>query len=397
MPRLADRIEQLTESQTIAMAQLSRELQAQGLDIISLSLGEPDFVTPEVIREGAKRAIDEGFTKYSPIAGFPDLKQAICDKFKNENGLDYSPDQIVVSTGAKQSIANVVLCLINPGDEVIVPAPYWVSYSQIIKLAGGIPVFITTTVENDYKVTPGQLEEAITSKTRMLIFSSPCNPSGTVYTQDELEGIAQVVAKHDELYVISDEIYEHINFGGKHASIASFPFVRERVIIINGVSKGYAMTGWRIGYIGAPTWIAKACDKMQGQFTSGASSISQKAAVTALRSGGAFFQEMQNIYRRRRDLVVEALRKIPGMKVNMPMGAFYVFPDVSGFFGKTDGATVINNPNDLSMYLLKDAQVAVVTGEAFGDNHCIRISYATSDDLLQKAMDRITTSLGKLR
>jgi aspartate aminotransferase len=397
MPRLAERIEQLTESQTIAMAQLSRELQAQGLDIISLSLGEPDFVTPEVIREGAKKAIDDGFTKYSPIAGFLDLRQAICDKFKNENGLEFTPDQIVVSTGAKQSIANVVLCLINPGDEVIVPAPYWVSYSQIIKLAGGVPVFITTTVENDYKVTPAQLEAAITPKTRMLIFSSPCNPSGTVYTSQELEGIAQVVSKHDELYIVSDEIYEHINFGGQHASIASFPFIRERVIIINGVSKGYAMTGWRIGYIGAPTWIAKACDKMQGQFTSGASSISQKAALTALRSGGGFFKEMCDTYKRRRDLVVDALRKIPGMKVNVPMGAFYVFPDVSGFFGKTDGATMIQNPNDLSMYLLKDAQVAVVTGEAFGDDRCIRISYATSDDLLHKAMERITNSLGKLR
>ncbi|MFN9597402.1 MAG: pyridoxal phosphate-dependent aminotransferase [Bacteroidota bacterium] len=397
MPRLAERIEQLTESQTIAMAQLSRELQAQGLDIISLSLGEPDFVTPEVIREGAKKAIDDGFTKYSPIAGFLDLRQAICDKFKNENGLEFTPDQIVVSTGAKQSIANVVLCLINPGDEVIVPAPYWVSYSQIIKLAGGVPVFITTTVENDYKVTPVQLEAAITPKTRMLIFSSPCNPSGTVYTSQELEGIAQVVSKHEELYIVSDEIYEHINFGGQHASIASFPFIRERVIIINGVSKGYAMTGWRIGYIGAPAWIAKACDKMQGQFTSGASSISQKAALTALRSGGGFFKEMCDTYKRRRDLVVDALRKIPGMKVNVPMGAFFVFPDVSGFFGKTDGATMIQNPNDLSMYLLKDAQVAVVTGEAFGDDRCIRISYATSDDLLHKAMERITKSLGKLR
>ncbi|MFM8917228.1 MAG: pyridoxal phosphate-dependent aminotransferase [Bacteroidota bacterium] len=397
MPRLAERIEQLTESQTIAMAQLSRELQAQGLDIISLSLGEPDFVTPEVIREGAKKAIDDGFTKYSPIAGFLDLKQAICDKFKNENSLDFTPDQIVVSTGAKQSIANVVLCLINPGDEVIVPAPYWVSYSQIIKLAGGVPVFITTTVENDYKVTPEQLEAAITPKTRMLIFSSPCNPSGTVYTSQELEGIAQVVSRHDELYIVSDEIYEHINFGGEHASIAAFPFIKERVIIINGVSKGYAMTGWRIGYIGAPTWIAKACDKMQGQFTSGASSISQKAALSALRSDGGFFKEMCETYKRRRDLVVDALRNIPGLKVNVPMGAFYVFPDVSGFFGKTDGSTVIQNPNDLSMYLLKDAQVAVVTGEAFGDDRCIRISYATSDDLLKKAMERITNSLGKLR
>jgi aspartate aminotransferase len=397
MPRLADRIEQLTESQTIAMAQLSRELQAQGLDIISLSLGEPDFITPEVIREGAKKAIDEGYTKYSPIAGFLDLRQAICDKFKNENGLDYTPDQIVVSTGAKQSIANVVLCLINPGDEVVVPAPFWVSYSQIIKLAGGIPVYIPTTVESDYKVSPEQLEAAITPKTRMLIFSSPCNPSGTVYSKSELEGIAKVVQKYDDLYIVSDEIYEHINFGGKHESIASFDFIRDRVIIINGVSKGYAMTGWRIGYIGAPTWIAKACDKMQGQFTSGTSSISQRAALAALKSGGAFFAEMCNTYRRRRDLVVDALRKIPGLKVNVPLGAFYVFPDVSGFFGKTDGATVINNPNDLSMYLLRDAQVAVVTGEAFGDDHCIRISYATSDELLTKAMDRITRSLGKLR
>jgi len=397
MPRLADRIEQLTESQTIAMAQLSRELQAQGLDIISLSLGEPDYDTPDEIKEGAKKAIDEGYTKYSPIAGFLDLRQAICRKFKNENGLEYTPDQIVVSTGAKQSIANVVLCLINPGDEVVVPAPFWVSYSQIIKLAGGIPVYVPTTVDTDYKVSASQLEAAITPKTRMLIFSSPCNPSGTVYAKEELEDIARVVAKYEDLYIISDEIYEHINFGGEHVSIASFEFIRDRVVVVNGVSKGYAMTGWRIGYIGAPVWIAKACDKMQGQFTSGASSISQRAALAALNSGGAFFKEMCDTYRRRRDLVVDALRQIPGMKVNVPMGAFYVFPDVSGFFGKTDGATTIHNPNDLSMYLLRDAQVAVVTGEAFGDDRCIRISYATSDDLLHKAMERIANSLKKLR
>jgi len=363
MSKLADRITHLSESQTIAMAKLSRELQEKGLDIISLSLGEPDFVTPEDIRESAKKAIDDGFTKYSPIAGFADLRSAVSDKFKNENALDYGPDQVVVSTGAKQSIANVVLSLVNPGDEVIVPSPYWVSYTQMIKL---------------------------------IIFSSPCNPSGTVYTKNELKALAEVIAEKEDLYVISDEIYEHINFYGKHESIAQFDFIKDRIIIVNGVSKGYAMTGWRIGYIGAPKWIAAACDKMQGQFTSGTSSISQKAATAALKSGTGFYNQMRETYRRRRDLVVGMLKEIPGMKVNMPMGAFYVFPDVSYYFGKSDGKDVIKNATDLCMYLLMDAHVSMVTGEAFGDSNCIRLSYATSDELLKDAISRMKVSLGKL-
>jgi len=397
MSKLADRITHLSESQTIAMAKLSRELQDQGHDIISLSLGEPDFITPDDIRESAKKAIDEGFTKYSPIAGFIDLRQAISDKFKNENNLEFSPDQIVVSTGAKQSIANVVLSLVNPGDEVIVPAPYWVSYTQIIKLAEGKSVFIPSTVETDYKVTAEQIRKTITPKTKMFVFSSPCNPSGSVYTKEELAAIADVIAEFDDLYVLSDEIYEHINFSGKHESIAQFENMKDRVIVVNGVSKGYAMTGWRIGYIGAPKWIAQACDKMQGQFTSGTSSISQKAATAALRSGSSFYDMMRKSYLRRRDLVVSMLNKVPGMKVNIPMGAFYVFPDVSSFFGKTYNQTVIKNATDLSMFLLNNAKVSVVTGEAFGDKNCIRISYATSDDLLKEAMTRIGTTLAKLQ
>ena len=396
MSKLADRINELSESQTIAMARLSRELQDQGRDIISLSLGEPDFVTPEDIRESAKKAIDDGFTKYPPIAGFADLRQAISDKFRIENQLDYPSSCIVVSTGAKQSIANVVLSLVNPGDEVILPAPYWVSYSQIIKLAGGVPVIVSSTVESDYKVSAAQIEAAITPKTKMLIFSSPCNPSGTVFSKAELESFAKVIARYEDIFIISDEIYEHINFIGKHESIAQFDFIKDRVIIVNGVSKGYAMTGWRIGYIAAPKWVADACDKMQGQFTSAASSISQKAATAALKSGTEFQEMMRHTYRRRRDLVLDLISKIPGVKVNRPMGAFYVFPDVTSFFGKKYQDTVINNASDLCMFLLQDAGVSVVTGEAFGDDRCIRISYATSDELLITAMNRIGESLAKL-
>src|SRR5688572_3625889 len=396
MSKLADRITHLSESQTIAMAKLSRELQEQGHDIISLSLGEPDFITPEDIRESAKKAIDDGFTKYTPIAGFADLRQAISEKFRNENGLEYAPDQIVVSTGAKQSIANVVLSLVNPGEEVIVPAPYWVSYTQMIKLAEGIPVFIPTTVENDYKITPEQLKRSITSKSKLMIFSSPCNPSGTVYTKDELHALAKVMAEKEDLFILSDEIYEHINFMGNHESIAQFDFIKDRVAVVNGVSKGYAMTGWRIGYIGAPKWIAAACDKMQGQFTSGTSSISQKAATAALKSGTGFYDQMRATYKRRRDLVVKMLSDIPGMKVNVPMGAFYVFPDVSSFFGKSDGKTTVKNATELCMYLLTDACVSMVTGEAFGDPNCVRLSYATSDELLVEALSRMKISLAKL-
>jgi aspartate aminotransferase len=392
----ADRLNKISESQTIAMARLSRELQEQGHDVISLSLGEPDFVTPENIRESAKQAIDDGFTFYTPISGFADLRKAISDKFKNENGLDYAPDQIVVSTGAKQSIANIVLALVNPGEEVIVPTPYWVSYSQIISLAEGVSVFIHSGVEADYKITPQQLEKAITPKTKLFIFSSPCNPSGSVYTRDELEAFADVFARNPHVLILSDEIYEHINFQGKHESIAQFKNISDRVIIVNGVSKGYAMTGWRIGYIGAPKWIAQACDKIQGQFTSGTSSISQKAALAALRSGPEFYNMMRDTYLRRRDLMLNLVRKIPGMKVNVPMGAFYIFPDVSAYFGKSDGKTVIHNAGDLCMYVLHDAKVSMVPGEAFGDPSCVRLSYATSDDNITRAITRLQASLEKL-
>lgn len=397
MSKFSNRLDRLTESQTIAMAKLSRELQEQGHDIISLSLGEPDFVTPEYIREGAKKAIDEGFTFYTPISGFADLRKAISEKFKKENNLDYAPDQIVVSTGAKQSIANTVLCLIDPGDEVLVPTPYWVSYSQIIQLAGGVPVYLYTTIDSDFKVTPQQVKEAINPKTKMFIFSSPCNPTGTVYTKKELKGLADIFAAHKNIYVLSDEIYEHINFSGKHESIAQFSETKDHVVVVNGVSKGYAMTGWRIGYIGAAKDIAQACDKMQGQFTSGTSSISQKAALAALTGISDENNKMLESFKRRRDLVLNLMKDIPGWKINVPQGAFYVFPDISYYFGKRAGTTLIKNPTDLCMYLLKDAKVSLVTGEAFGDDKCVRFSYATSDKLLVEAIRRIKESLAKLR
>jgi len=394
--KLADRIERLHESQTIAMARISRELREQGHDIISLSLGEPDFVTPAYIREAAKKAIDDGYTHYPPISGYMDLRQAICDKLKRENNLTYTPDQIVVSTGAKQCIANAVLCTINPGDEVIVPSPYWVSYSQIIQLAGGVPVFIPTDIASDFKITEKQLSNAITSKTRMFIFSSPCNPTGTVYTRDELKVLASVFEKHENIFILSDEIYEHINFIGKHESIAQFDSIRSRVIIVNGVSKSYAMTGWRIGYLAAEKFLAQACDKMQGQFTSAASSIAQRATIAAISRDDAENKIMFKAFERRRDLVLKLLKEIPGLKVNQPQGAFYVFPDVSAFFGKQYNGTVIHTPEDLCMFLLRDARVSLVTGEAFGDNQCIRISYAAADEDLVKAIGRISESLAKL-
>lgn len=397
MSKLAKRVERMTESQTIAMARLSRELKDKGFDVISLSLGEPDFVTPEYIREGAKKAIDNGFTFYPPIAGFADLRQAISEKFKRENNLVYAPDQIVVSTGAKQSIANVVLSIVDPGEEVLVPAPYWVSYSQIIQLAGGIPVFIPSTVESDFKVTPEQVERSITAKTKMFIFSSPCNPTGTVYTKEELQALAAVFAKHENIYILSDEIYEYINFSGHHESIAQFANVKERVIVVNGVSKGFAMTGWRIGYIGAPKDIASACDKMQGQFTSGASSIAQKAALTALTISSDEKVKMVDSFKRRRDLVLNLMKDIKGWKLNVPQGAFYVFPDVSYYYGMSDGSHSIKNANDLCMYLLSDAKVSLVPGDAFGAPECVRFSYATSDELLTEAIRRIKTSLERLK
>jgi aspartate aminotransferase len=395
--KLASRIERLHESQTIAMARISRELREQGYDIISLSLGEPDFVTPAYIREAAKKAIDAGYTHYPPISGYMDLRQAICDKFKRENNLHYTPDQIVVSTGAKQCIANAVLCTINPGDEVIVPSPYWVSYSQIIQLAGGVPVYISTDIQSDFKISASQLQQAITPKTRMFIFSSPCNPTGSVYSYDELKSLASVFEKHENILILSDEIYEHINFVGRHESIAQFENIHHRVIVVNGVSKSYAMTGWRIGYLAADKIIAQACDKMQGQFTSAASSIAQRAALAAISHYDDENKQMLDAFRRRRDLVIKLLKEIPGLKVNQPLGAFYVFPDVSYFFGKQYNGTVINTPDDLCMYLLRDARVSLVTGEAFGDDKCVRISYAASDEDLVKAIGRIAESLSKLR
>ncbi len=397
MNKVANRLNNIEESQTIAMSKLSRELQEQGFDIINLSLGEPDFVTPDNIRSAGKKAIDEGFTHYSPISGFQDLRQAISRKFKRENNLEYLPDQIVVSTGAKQSIANVVLSLVNPGDDVIVPSPYWVSYTQIIKLAEGIPVFMETNIDQDFKISPDQLEKAITPKTRMFIFSSPCNPTGSVYSKEELRALAAVFEKHPGIIILSDEIYEHIRFNDRHESIAQFDAIRDRVVIVNGVSKGYAMTGWRIGYIAAPKWIAQACDKMQGQFTSGTSSISQKAALEAVSSDWELYRDMQEKFRHRRDLVVSMMKEIKGLKVNNPQGAFYVFPDCSYFFGKSNGHTTIHTCTDLCMYLLADAKISVVTGEAFGDKNCFRLSYATSEDLLKKAVDRMKASLEKLK
>lgn len=397
MNYLSQRVNQLEESATIAMARLSRELQEQGHDIISLSLGEPDFDTPKDICDAAKEAIDKGFTHYPPISGFSDLRKAISEKFQRENNLSYKPEQIVVSTGAKQSIANVVFSLIDPGDEVIIPAPYWVSYSQIIQLAGGVPVFIPTSVETDFKPKLSDIKAAITPKTKLFIFSSPCNPTGTIFSKEELHAIAEVLHPHEKIWILSDEIYEHIRFEQEHASIAQFDFIHDRVIIVNGVSKGYAMTGWRIGYMAACLPVAKACDKMQGQFTSGANSIAQKASLKAISTDWKNYAYMREIFLKRRDLVLSLMADIPGWKFNKPAGAFYVFPDVTSFFGKSHGEHKIQNATDLCMYLLADAKVSMVTGEAFGDNNCIRLSFATSEELLREAMKRIKDSLGRLK
>jgi aspartate aminotransferase len=394
--KLALRLSKISESQTLAMARKSRELQAQGKDIINLSIGEPDYDTPDFIKDAAKEAIDKNFTHYTPVAGFQDLRVAIAQKFKRDNAIDYSPEQIVVSTGAKQSIANVILSLIDDGDEVIVPIPYWVSYIELIKLADGIPVYIHAGVEANFKITPTQLEAAITPKTRMIIFSTPCNPSGSVYNKSELNGLVKVLEKHPHVFVVSDEIYEHINFVGKHESIAQFPSIYNRVITINGVSKGFAMTGWRIGYIGAPLWIAKACEKMQGQFTSGTCSIAQKAALSAILANPEVVKPMREGFLKRRNMVLEMLKEIPGLKTNVPDGAFYVFPDISAYFGKMDGDITINNSADLCMYLLNHANLALVSGDAFGDDHCIRFSYATSEDKIIEAIKRLKNALARL-
>ena len=378
------------------MARKSRELQAQGIDIISLSLGEPDFTTPHLIKEAAKKAIDENFSYYTHVSGYLELRQAICEKFKRDNGLEYSPDEIVVSTGAKQSIANAVLSLLNPGDEVIVPSPFWVSYIELLKLAETIPVVVKTTIEKDFKITPEQLAASITPKTRMLIFSTPCNPTGSVYSKAELKALAEVIAQHDELYIMSDEIYEHINFVGGHECMAQFDFIKDRVITINGVSKGFAMTGWRGGILAAPKWIAQACDKMQGQFTSATSSITQKAMHAAMLMPASSTHEMRDAFLRRRNLVLNELKTIPGLKLNSPEGAFYVFPEVSAFFGKKYKGKTINSGTDLCAFLLEDAHVALVPGAAFGDDNYIRFSYATSDERLMEACSRIREAFKKL-
>ena len=389
MNSLSDRINNLSTSQTLAMAALARELKAQGKDIISLSLGEPDFNTPDFIKEAAKKAIDENYSTYSPVDGYAELKEAICRKFKRDNDLDYKPANIVVSTGAKQSLYNIAQVMLNEGDEVILPAPYWVSYYEIVKMSGGVPVEVPTTVESDFKITPEQLEKAITPKTKMIWYSSPCNPSGSVYSREEFTAIAKVLEKYPNIYVVADEIYEHINFSGTFCSIASVPGMFERTITVNGVAKAFAMTGWRIGYIGAPEFIAKACTKMQGQVTSGANSIAQRATIAALDADPKVLNYMVEAFHKRRDLVVGLIKEIPGLKINVPEGAFYVFPDVSSFFGKTLRGTLIKDATDFSMYLLAEANVATVTGDAFGNPDCIRFSYATSEEQLTEALRRI--------
>lgn len=398
MPYLSQRVKDIAESQTIAMARKSRELKAQGIDIISLSLGEPDFPTPQIIKDAAKKAIDDNFSYYTHVSGYVELRQAICDKFKRDNKVEYTPDEIVVSTGAKQSIANAVLCLVNEGDEVIVPSPFWVSYLEILKLAGAKPVIIKTTIESDFKVTPEQLEKHITPKTRLIIFSTPCNPTGSVYSKQELKGIADVVAKHNDLYVISDEIYEHINFVGGHECLAQFDYIKDRVAVINGVSKGFAMTGWRGGIMAAPKWLAQACDKMQGQFTSATCSITQKAMHKAMELDfDTYIKPMRDAFKNRRDLVLELMKEIPGLKTNLPQGAFYVFPEVSYYFGKSYNGKTISNATDLSLFLLEEAYVALVPGAAFGDDNYIRFSYATSEENLRKALTRMKEALAKLK
>ena len=396
MTHISDRVQSLSPSQTLAMSQKSNELKAQGIDVINLSVGEPDFNTPDHIKEAAKRAIDENFTFYTAVPGYLSLRKAIADKLKNENGLNYAPEQIVVSGGAKQSLCNVILSVINPGDEVVIPTPAWVSYVEMVKLAEGTNVLVPASIEQDFKVTPEQLEAAITPKTRLVLICSPSNPTGSVYTKEELKGLVEVLAKYPDVLVLADEIYEHINFTGEFTSLGSFPEIADRVIIVNGVSKAYAMTGWRIGFIAAPLWVAKATNKLQSQYTSGASSIAQKAAEAAYLGPQDCIEEMRVAFQRRRDLVVSLAREIPGIKVNEPQGAFYLFPEVSSYFGKKYGDKVINNAADLAMYLLEEGHVATVDGEAFCLPGYIRLSYATSDDNIREAMRRIKEALSKL-
>ena len=394
---LSDRLNRLSPSATLAMSQRSSELKAQGVDIINLSVGEPDFNTPDHIKEAAIKAVQDNWTRYSPVPGYPDLKKAIAAKLKNENGLDYLPSQILCSNGAKQSVCNAIMALVNPGDEVIIPAPYWVSYPQMVLLAEGTPVAIPTTIEQDFKVTPEQLEQAITPRTRAIILCSPSNPTGSVYSAAELEALKDVLLKHERVMVIADEIYEHINYVGAHASMAQFADIKDRVVIVNGVSKAYAMTGWRIGFIAAPEWVVKGCNKLQGQYTSGPCSVSQKAAEAAYTGSQECVETMRQAFERRRDLIVSLAREIPGLEVNNPQGAFYLFPKCSSFFGKRDGDRVINNSTDLAMYLLEVGHVAIVGGDAFGSPECFRMSYATSEANITEAMRRIADTLARLK
>ena len=397
MAQLSDRLNRLAPSATLAMSQKSSEMKAQGIDVINMSVGEPDFNTPENIKEAAKKAIDDNFSRYSPVPGYPDLRKAIVAKLKNENGLDYTVNEIIVGTGGKQGICNVILALVNPGDEVIIPAPYWVSYPQMAKLAGGVPVIVNAGFDQDFKMTPEQLEAAITPKTKMLILCSPSNPTGSVYSKEELAALANVLRKHPDVFVLADEIYEHINYIGKHHSIAQEPGLKEQVIIANGVSKAYAMTGWRIGFLAGPEWIIKGCNKLQGQYTSGTCSVSQKAAEAAYTLDQSAVEEMRQAFERRRDLIVKLAKEVPGLEVNIPQGAFYLFPKCNSYFGKSNGDKTINNSTDFAMYLLEEAHVATVGGDAFGDPDCFRMSYATSNENIKEAIRRIKEALSKLK
>ena len=397
MQNLSDRLNRLAPSATLAMSQKSSELKAQGVDVINMSVGEPDFNTPDHIKAAAVKAIEENWTRYSPVPGYPSLKEAIVNKLKNENGLDYKPSQIIVSNGAKQSVCNTIMALVNAGDEVIIPAPYWVSYPQMVLLAEGTPVFVEAKIEADFKITPEQLEAAITPKTRAIILCSPSNPTGSVYSKEELEALKNVLLKHERVIVIADEIYEHINYVGKHASMAQFDDIKDRVAIINGVSKAYAMTGWRIGFVAAPEWIVKGSNKLQGQYTSGPCSVSQKAAEAAWNGPQDCVEEMRQAFERRKNLIVKLTKQVPGLEVNDPQGAFYLFPKCSSYFGKKDGDRVINNSTDLAMYLLEVGHVATVGGDAFGSPECFRMSYATSDDNIREAMRRIAEALKSLK
>lgn len=397
MAQLSDRLNRLAPSATLAMSQKSNEMKAQGIDVINMSVGEPDYMTPDAIKEAGKKAIDDNYSKYSPVPGYMDLRKAISKKLKEENQVDYSTNEIIVGTGGKQGVCNTFMALVNPGDEVIIPAPYWVSYPQMAKLAGGTPVSIRATIENDFKITPNQLETAITPKTKLIVICSPSNPTGSIYTQEELNALAEVILKHDDVFVLSDEIYEHINYVGFSASIAKAPGMKERTIICNGVSKAYAMTGWRLGWVAAPEWIVKGINKLQGQYTSGTSDVSQMAALAAYEGSQQCVEDMRKSFERRRDLIVSLAKDIPGFEVNIPEGAFYLFPKISSFFGKSDGKYTINNSTDFAMYLLEIGHVATVAGDAFGDPDGFRMSYATSDENIREALKRIKEVTARLK